>query len=476
MSSRLIFVLGILSLVLYGFLTKLSASFLSDGIYTDRPLITLVITLGLLFALYGIMLKGVSRCAQSQSKWGLLLIVFFAIAFRMLLIFSHPIQEDDMYRYIWDGQTLLAGESPYADPPDDRYERVYLSKDKNGNLTENLDSKDEKLSEPAHDIYRQINYSFIRTIYPPVAQYLFALSQLISPWELTGWRFLIALADIGIIFLLLSLLKTIRKPASLILIYAWSPLILKEYFNSLHLDIFAIFFVTLAIWFRAKGKLPFSYLALSLGIFTKWYPLIFLPFFFVADFKGSRIKTPFLGIVLPLLLGIVLYYPLRSDFGQLTEGLSAFALHWKVNDSVFSVIKFVFDAWPLPNSMQWTKLITGVIWLWVYIGAILYLNREKSFIALIKVSFFSVSALFFLSPTGNPWYFAWVFPFLVLMPIRSLLFASGLILLYYLDFYFLYRNQMDSFSWVRFVEYGPIFIYMGYEIWKNKKYRSFCRS
>ena len=52
----------------------------------------------------------------SRALW---LILGVGLTCRILLVFSVPIQELDLYRYIWDGATISEGVSPYSYPPKD---------------------------------------------------------------------------------------------------------------------------------------------------------------------------------------------------------------------------------------------------------------------------------------------------------------------------------------------------------------------
>ena len=80
-----------------------------------------------------------------------------------------------------------------------------------------------------------------------------------------------------------------------------------------------------------------------------------------------------------------------------------------------------------------------------------------------------IAALFFLAPTGNPWYFTWVLPFLIFWPARALVAFSGLVMLYYLDFYFTYQGSPGSMQWIRAIEYGVFYLFLGWELWKTKQ-------
>jgi len=83
---------------------------------------------------------------------------------------------------------------------------------------------------------------------------------------------------------------------------------------------------------------------------------------------------------------------------------------------------------------------------------------------------------FLLLPTGNPWYFTWIFPFMVLVPVRTLRWLSGALGLYYLDFYFMYRGMPRATDWVRLVEYGSTAMVAGWELWQWRRSRSFFPS
>jgi hypothetical protein len=73
--------------------------------------------------------------------------------------------------------------------------------------------------------------------------------------------------------------------------------------------------------------------------------------------------------------------------------------------------------------------------------------------------------LFILSPVGNPWYFVWIVPLLCIFPLRSWLLLSGLLGLYYLSFYFIYRGKVENFEWVVWLEYLPFYGMLGWECW-----------
>src|SRR5262245_39884891 len=108
--------LGLLSLGLYVGLTVLSFRFEADA--TNPPILLAVVLLGGASLVWLIALAAVFRCQKlNESRAALGMILGFAVAFRVLLLLSAPIQETDYYRYLWDGRVMLGGQNPYHYSP-----------------------------------------------------------------------------------------------------------------------------------------------------------------------------------------------------------------------------------------------------------------------------------------------------------------------------------------------------------------------
>jgi len=76
--------------------------------------------------------------------------------------------------------------------------------------------------------------------------------------------------------------------------------------------------------------------------------------------------------------------------------------------------------------------------------------------------------VFLLSPVQNPWYLCWTVPFLCFFPWRSWMLLTGLMGMYYLDFYFDYQDIGQYSAWIPLFEYTPFYIYFAYE-WRARK-------
>src|SRR5262249_12621573 len=107
--------LGVMSLLLYGGMSWLSFAFVYGQGHRQRPLFTFLgIYLGL-FLFYWVVVRGLQQ--WSWQRRDLFVILGFALLFRVCLLFSQPIQEDDFYRYLWDGKVVASGLNPYGITP-----------------------------------------------------------------------------------------------------------------------------------------------------------------------------------------------------------------------------------------------------------------------------------------------------------------------------------------------------------------------
>ena len=105
-----------------------------------------------------------------------------------------------------------------------------------------------------------INRPTVRTIYPPMTQLIFGMTHSIGPARQELLKLVISGCDLAILGLVLLCLSVLGRNLNLALLYAWSPLILKEYSNSGHHDP-----VATALW-----RL---FLAVSTSGFTTWIGL-----------------------------------------------------------------------------------------------------------------------------------------------------------------------------------------------------------
>ncbi len=287
-----------LSTCIYGIIAILSWRFDYELSVTQRPIVPVLLLFAAAFAGYLFAVRTAMQTAHSRKLLGLIL--WFAVIFRAVLLFSVPIQEIDIYRYLWDGATLAVGVSPFRYSPQQVLEAEAAS------------TNDEQLlrvvrlrdNNPAlRSILSRVHFAELPTVYPPASQAVFAAAALTTPDEAPVYARLFIMKawllgfDLATLLVVIQLLKLCQKPVELCVIYAWCPLLLKEIANSGHLDAVAVFLTTLAVYLAASGLpsadgrrrrsmtarfLPtLAAIVLALAVGAKLYPIVLAPLFFL---------------------------------------------------------------------------------------------------------------------------------------------------------------------------------------------------
>ena len=165
--------------------------------------------------------------AATAAVWGV------AVLARVSLLPLAPELSDDVYRYLWDGRVLSEGTNPYSHAP--------------------ADDALTALRAPWHD---RINHPDVPTIYPPVAQLLFALASAVGGTVLAAKALWLVL-DLGCGLLLQRVaVRTGRRPAPVLLWYLWSPLLVVETGWSAHFDAAGLFLMAALLWLAAGRGSP----------------------------------------------------------------------------------------------------------------------------------------------------------------------------------------------------------------------------
>ncbi len=219
------------------------------------------------------------------------MVLAVAVGLRAIWVVSHPIQEVDLYRYMWDGAVLAQGVSPYDYSPL-RVLRADLREDAIGPHLERLVRLRDANPE-LREILRRVHFAEIRTVYPPVSQAVFAIADmLVTPRAAVQTRLLVmklvlVAFDLAVLVMLLHLLHRCGLHPAVSILWGWSPLVLKEFAGSGHLDSIAValcvgaLLVAVEGWRAAAGgallRWSASGLLLGLAIGAKLYPIVLLP-------------------------------------------------------------------------------------------------------------------------------------------------------------------------------------------------------
>ncbi|MEM9412039.1 MAG: hypothetical protein AAGA30_13055, partial [Planctomycetota bacterium] len=331
-----------------------------------------------------------------SKSWILVSLVFaFAIVFRFAMVSSVPIQEIDLYRYIWDGAVVSEGLDPYQFGPQsvfDAYKIPELQTPREG-----LDQYTDIIRQrPGLERVLEItHFGSYTSPYPPVSQFFFGLATSRVPRTANARQYVVAIKWMLTSFDLLTgivvalLLHHLGRHPALAVIYLWCPLVIKEIANGGHLDSIATFFCTLAIYFLVIGlwrrrrfvddkskpiehdglpkfaaiSLSLSSIALAAGVAAKVFPIFCLPLWFVATWRGG-LQSLISWLIFPVALfmfaqPMLPHLDMARKYGLVNEqqlaaaaeadpsGIEAFSAYWEMNDLIFMLI--VENLKPTPN-------------------------------------------------------------------------------------------------------------------------------
>ncbi len=189
------------------------------------------------------------------GRAALAFIIGTGLAMRAIPFITPPLLSTDVYRYVWDGRVQAAGINPYRYVP--------------------ADPALESLRDPGHGphaIYPNINRAdYAPTIYPPVAQAIFAIASFVAP-GMWGMKAVMLGFDLLAMGLTLLTLQACALPLSRIVLYAWNPLVLLEFAGGAHVDALAAGFSAMAILAAIRARPGWAGAALAGAVLCKLLP------------------------------------------------------------------------------------------------------------------------------------------------------------------------------------------------------------
>ena len=379
--------------------------------------------------------------------------VVLAVGLAMRLIFfgSDPIFENDYHRYLWDGAAVNDGLNPYAASPFDAI---------SGAASEGW----RALAEAHPDEAASVTYDRLRTIYPPVAQAAFALSDALEPFSVTALRLVFLAFELVALALLAALLRETGRPLAWLAIYWWNPLVAKELASSVHMEAVLLPFLLAALLFAARRYWLLAASGVALAAGAKLWPL----YLGALALRGAGWRMFFLGAALigaavaamavPILLG-------RLDGGS---GFVAYAQVWERNSALFPLVVVAADgvlaALRLdevdPGAAARLAVALGI----AALAALIALRPIAGARDLCRRALIVIAALFLLSPTGYPWYSVWFAPLLAMLPWAGLRILMVLLPLYALRFLYVEQGDTRFFDdWIVWIQFGPALALLGWE-------------
>lgn len=314
-----------------------------------------------------------------------------AVVFRVTLLLGDPIEEIDLYRYVWDGAVSTQGVSPFRYSP----QQVLASSadealpDELARLVRLRDRSPELAA-----ILRRVHFGELPTIYPPVSQIVFAACSWLTPEgsavsiRMTLMKAWFVAFDFATLALVLRLLTQAGRHRGWAIAYGWCPLVVKEIANSGHLDALATCLMTLAISLLLSALAMNSdqparrcwlsggaALALALGVGAKLYPVVLAPLLLWMLARRVSVKASVIAAVIFVTVSMTVLWPMlpaaetpdvirasslelndanvtQSDHDQPplpptevsttprdpSESLRAFLGRWEMNDFLFLLV------------------------------------------------------------------------------------------------------------------------------------------
>jgi len=295
-------------------------------------------------------------------------------------------------------------------------------------------------------VLAQVNYPDVPTIYGPTLQYTFLLGHVLAPAQIWVLQTLYAIADMLLIVLLLRM-ANIRW----VLLYAWSPLVIKELAFTAHPDGVGTLLMVLALYCRQQKQLAISVSVMALSVGAKVFALLLVPFILW--------RLSFRYWCLFLLVLLALYLPFVLNGASDMAGLLVFVREWQFNSSVYGFLRLWFPA-------EAVKILLGIVFVSLY--AVLFWQHHKLKVWTIPRGDILFGLFFLVAPVVNAWYLIWLLPFAVLFPQAwSWVFSITVMLSYSIGINMV-SPAVAPFEiplWVLLIEYGAVFIALCLDIY-----------
>ena len=386
-------------------------------------------------------------------------IVVFAVIFRAFLLFDISNFSDDYNRFLWDGIVMTEGVNPYENTP------IQILENKEIN-NENLDV-----------LYKNLNSKGYYTVYPPLNQFFFSASILLSGnnWRLGLFfmKLIILLFDIGLIYILILMLRKLKLKENLAQIYALNPLVIIELTGNVHFEGVMLFFLFSGIYFIMKNKIIVASIFIGLAVSVKIVPLLILPLFLpLLGFKKSLKLYVGIGVTTVLL---VLPFISQAVIDNFSQSLNLYFQSFEFNASfyyLFKSISYFFLGYKTSFIGTITPIVVLLTALWFTF--LLYKKKGVKEFDLALFAKYASGLLFvfyLLASTIHPWYVINLVVFSVFIFNKAYLLWSLLIFLSY----FAYSNfvvelatnsDFHSYNWyyyLVFFEYAIVIIFFIFE-------------
>jgi hypothetical protein len=219
------------------------------------------------------------------------------------LLGAPPTLSDDVYRYLWEGRVWAEGYSPYA-----------------------LSPQSVALAPLRDEIWARVNHRNLASIYPPIAQALFALFHFLGG-QIFWPKLLALLTQVAATLISTRACDDVRAP----LMLGLNPLLLAEGPLAGHLDLLVGVALWMSLWALGKNAIVRAAWATLAAIGLKLVGLVTLPLFWRRPAVLGLLCLGSAALLGPMFLARA---PSDPDSGP-----GQFAMRWRGNESVYALVE-----------------------------------------------------------------------------------------------------------------------------------------
>lgn len=403
-----------------------------------------------LFSYYGIAFV-CSIIVTQVFKKNFWILISLAIVIRLLFINHIPALSQDFYRFIWDGMLNWEGYNAYVALPQNFLETHQLE---NSGFAKLLIQKMGDLSAGNH------------TNYPPLAQLIYTLGYGISKDSLIGniifLRVINWLAEIGIIFFFVKILKFLNLKKHYLFYFILNPLVILEITGNLHFEVVMLFFFLGFIYHMLKNSsVILISIFLSLSILAKLLPLIIFPLILSYQFYRGNNKENFKKSIQILLLSSVIVclayvnYIDENLISSYQNSLSLWFQKFEFNASFYYIFREIGYQWVGYNAINLIGKLLAFSIFSLVIFTSFYQYKNNTQINFLKRIVYVFSIYLLLSTTVHPWYLILPLGISLLTQQKMFWIWSASVILSYHAYH---QNYFSENMWIILLEYGFVIL------------------
>ena len=339
----------------------------------------------LLFSLAFVGMLGSYLLAGEEVNFKRLLLL--GIVLRGCLFFFEPNWSEDGARFLWDGELLRLGQNPYSLTP------------------KQVQEQQGEGNELGAQLFQDLNSPNYYSVYPPLNQAFFWLGALVGQGSVSqgyfAMRGMLLLGDIGVFYLLWSLLARFELHQKQILLYWFNPLVVLEVVGNLHFEGVVLLFLLATLINLSRQKLGWSGAFWGLAVGMKLLPFLLAPAFFF--WKGVRTSLQFWGMAAVVLVLAFLPLVYWNSWENFLQSLQLYQGKFEFNASLYYLFRALGYELAGFNTIWYLTKIGMVITL---IGAV-WLSWKRSNASLFEIPsvWLQLYLIYFLlQPVVHPWY------------------------------------------------------------------------